>query len=85
MPQNTSHLLWPQNSTPYPTNSNQLTYPLHYFKTPQSIPPFSVHDHHVPLLPSAPPMNVKPYGYTLTKDQNYQFHLGHASSVYDST
>jgi len=30
-------------------------------------------------------MNVKPYGYTLTKDHHYEFHLGSASSGYDST
>ncbi|XP_058776595.1 uncharacterized protein LOC131650912 [Vicia villosa] len=33
------------------------------FQTPRGLPPPRQHDHHIPLLPNTPPINVKPYRY----------------------
>ncbi|XP_039121357.1 uncharacterized protein LOC120258078 [Dioscorea cayenensis subsp. rotundata] len=33
------------------------------FSTPAGLPPGREHDHHIPLLPGAPPVNVRPYRY----------------------
>lgn len=34
------------------------------FQTPHSLPPARFYDHHIPLLPGAPPVNSKPYKYS---------------------
>lgn len=33
------------------------------FAAPTGLPPVKDHDHHIPLLPRVPPVNVKPYRY----------------------
>lgn len=33
------------------------------FLKPHGLPPSRPHDHHIPLLPNTPPVNVKPYRY----------------------
>ncbi|XP_058784061.1 uncharacterized protein LOC131658827 [Vicia villosa] len=33
------------------------------FQPPKGLPPPRYHDHHIPLLPNSPPINVKPYRY----------------------
>ncbi|XP_058769067.1 uncharacterized protein LOC131642924 [Vicia villosa] len=33
------------------------------FQAPQGLPPPRPHDHHIPLFPNTPPVNVKPYRY----------------------
>nr|GEW13498.1 Ty3/gypsy retrotransposon protein [Tanacetum cinerariifolium] len=35
----------------------------HIFEPPTSLPPSRIHDHHIPLKPNTPPVNVKPYRY----------------------
>jgi hypothetical protein len=37
------------------------------FKTPTELPPSREFDHHIPLVPGAHPVNVKPYRYTPTQ------------------
>jgi predicted aspartyl protease len=62
--------LIPQNVHDVPslthTNSaitNQLSsYPT-VFQAPSGLPPSHPHDHHIPLLPNTPLVNVKPYRY----------------------
>lgn len=34
-----------------------------FFSKPQGLPPNCPYDHHIPLLPNTPPINVKPYRY----------------------
>jgi len=52
-----------QALTPY-TEVQQLlsTYPT-VFQEPKGLPPLRPHDHHIPLLPNTPPINIKPYRY----------------------
>ncbi|XP_058766771.1 uncharacterized protein LOC131640391 [Vicia villosa] len=33
------------------------------FQRPEGLPPTRPHDHHIPLFPNTPPINVKPYRY----------------------
>nr|KYP36817.1 Transposon Ty3-I Gag-Pol polyprotein [Cajanus cajan] len=37
------------------------------FTKPTGLPPIRTHDHHIPLLPNTPPINVKPYRYPHTQ------------------
>jgi hypothetical protein len=40
------------------------------FEDPRTLPPSRFHDHHIPLLPNAVPVNSKPYRYSpLHKDE----------------
>nr|GEY60117.1 Ty3/gypsy retrotransposon protein [Tanacetum cinerariifolium] len=54
-----------QNPTPPedPHIQNLLTAYSHIFEPPTSLPPSRIHDHHIPLKPNTPPVNVKPYRY----------------------
>jgi len=56
-----------QTDTHNPSGSAEISallaqYPT-VFKLPQGLPPPRQHDHHIPLLPNTPPINVKPYRY----------------------
>ncbi|GJS84533.1 ty3-gypsy retrotransposon protein [Tanacetum coccineum] len=57
----------PQIQTPTPHEDphiqNILTDYSHIFEPPTSLPPPRLHDHHIPLKPNTPPVNVKPYRY----------------------
>lgn len=51
---------------PIPTDPHiqkLLTEYSHIFETPTSLPPPRNHDHHIPVTPKAPPVNVRPYRY----------------------
>lgn len=40
------------------------------FEDPKVLPPSRIHDHHIPLLPNAAPVNSRPYRYSpLHKDE----------------
>ncbi|GJX65231.1 hypothetical protein Tco_0299574 [Tanacetum coccineum] len=46
-----------------PHIQNLLTDYSYIFEPPTSLPPPRLQDHHIPLKPNAPPVNVKPYRY----------------------
>lgn len=63
------------NSDEIPTTGNTPTEPLpleidillqqfsSVFNKPHGLPPSRLHDHHIPIFPNIPPINVKPYRY----------------------
>ncbi|KAL4591556.1 hypothetical protein LXL04_004525 [Taraxacum kok-saghyz] len=55
----------PTNHTPHPHADIEalLQHFTKLFDPPHGLPPTSPHDHHIPLLPNTPPVNIKPYRY----------------------
>ncbi|XP_058757457.1 uncharacterized protein LOC131630720 [Vicia villosa] len=51
------------NTHPIPTTFHQLKHLIHTNSPIDGLPPPRPHDHHIPLLPNTPPINVKPYRY----------------------
>ncbi|GKB94316.1 ty3-gypsy retrotransposon protein [Tanacetum coccineum] len=51
------------NTHPDPHIQTLLTAYSNLFDPPASLPPPRTHDHHIPLLPNTPPINVCPYRY----------------------
>ncbi|WVZ79457.1 hypothetical protein U9M48_027033 [Paspalum notatum var. saurae] len=45
------------------------------FQVPTSVPPNRPYDHHIPLLPGAQPVNVRPYRYTPTQKSEIEKQL----------
>lgn len=41
----------------------------HIFEPPTTLPPPRTHDHHIPLTPNTPPVNVRPYRYPYYQKQ----------------
>lgn len=69
------HTIFPTPSHPFaeedqqllqsiPADLNQIIHQYsHVFSTPHGLPPNRPHDHHIHLLPNAPPINTRPYRY----------------------
>nr|KYP40041.1 hypothetical protein KK1_038623 [Cajanus cajan] len=41
------------------------------FQQPHSLPPSRPHDHHIPLIPSSNPVNIKPYRYPHSQKRHH--------------
>lgn len=53
--------------TPHPEINKLLQQFPMVFQPPHGLPPSRTHDHHIPILPNTPPINVKPYRYPHSK------------------
>jgi hypothetical protein len=58
----------PEEERPIPPHIQyMITRNSELFKTPTELPPSREFDHHIPLVPGAHPVNVKPYRYIPTQ------------------